>query len=103
MTCDCDLDATVVPGEQVQSLMGCLLYADRLDRSPYSALLSEDLWHEAVRCVAPSLIKNTTPLMRRYHTMDHGRPLMTLKLRGWDARISLAMSGHRPLCTRTRK
>ena len=33
---------------QVQSLMGCLLYAGRLDKSPYSALLSEDLWREAV-------------------------------------------------------
>lgn len=47
--CDCDSMRRWFLGEQVQSLMGCLLFADRLDRSPYSALLSEDLWHEAVR------------------------------------------------------
>lgn len=29
--------------------MGCLLYAERLDQSPYSALLSEDLWEKATR------------------------------------------------------
>jgi E3 ubiquitin-protein transferase RMND5 len=32
---------------QVQALMGCLVYAGRLDRSPYSGLLSEALWREA--------------------------------------------------------
>lgn len=34
--------------EQVQALMGCLLYAGRLERSPYRALLGPSLWQDAM-------------------------------------------------------
>jgi len=44
-----------VPGgghvEQVRTLMGCLLYAGRLDRSPYQDLLSPELWEEAMEAL----------------------------------------------------
>jgi hypothetical protein len=44
-----------VPGgghvEQVRTLMGCLLYAGRLDRSPYQDLLSRELWEEAMEAL----------------------------------------------------
>ena len=34
--------------EEVQALMGCLLYAGRLERSPYRALLGPGLWQDAM-------------------------------------------------------
>lgn len=37
--------------EQVRTLMGCLLYAGRLDRSPYQDLLSPELWEEAMEAL----------------------------------------------------
>ncbi|CAM9853679.1 unnamed protein product, partial [Phaeothamnion confervicola] len=37
---------------EIQQLMGCLLWAGRLERSPYAALLSEELWATACRAMA---------------------------------------------------
>ncbi len=37
--------------EEVRALMGCLLYAGRLETSPYRALLSDGMWSEAMEAL----------------------------------------------------